>query len=112
MSRCDAYRPRPVEKPARGLLFAHLLYMEYCPSGRETQTRRRGIEMAETENSMTYDVGYDGLDGFKRLAQAEARKTNGLAKRLGIESLEWTRGESVFIMKFEGRYLGFVIEGL
>lgn len=59
-----------------------------------------------------YDVGYGTLDAFKRLAQAEAAKTDGNIERLGLKVVEWTRGESVFLVEHPDRYIGHVNEGL
>jgi phosphoribosylformylglycinamidine cyclo-ligase len=72
--------------------------------------------------SMTYaGTGVDyagGLDAFKRKCRVRAAKTSGNAKRLGVESIEASRGESVFLMQLissnpqVSTYLGLVEEGL
>lgn len=40
-------------------------------------------------------IGYDTLDRFKRKAQTVSARSSGQMKRLGLQFLEWTRGESV-----------------
>ncbi|HAO65013.1 TPA: phosphoribosylformylglycinamidine cyclo-ligase [Candidatus Taylorbacteria bacterium] len=57
-------------------------------------------------------VNYDDMDPFKRACQKRAALTSQNAKRLGVEPLEWTRGESVYVVKIGNRYHGHVEEGL
>lgn len=64
---------------------------------------------------MTYagtGVNYDAMDPFKRMAQLAARDTSGVIGRLGFNVVEWTRGESVFLVETPHGYIGFVVEGL
>jgi len=64
---------------------------------------------------MTYagsGVNYAGLDDFKRAAQAGASATDKNADHLGVSVIEWTRGESVFVVNFAGHRIGFAVEGL
>lgn len=61
-------------------------------------------------------VNYSALDKFKRLAQACAARTNGDARRLGLEFAPWSRGESAAIFDilpgFDVKRIGFCHEGL
>lgn len=61
-------------------------------------------------------VNYSALDKFKRLAQACAARTNGNARRLGLEFASWSRGESAAIFdilpNFNAKRVGFCHEGL
>lgn len=59
-----------------------------------------------------YDVGYGTLDAFKRQALTEARKTDGNIERLGLKVVDWSRGESVFLVEHDTHYEGHVNEGL
>lgn len=68
-----------------------------------------------SEEQMTYagsGVNYESMDPFKIACQKRAALTSNNARRLGVSSLEWTRGESVFLSSFGGHYLGHVDEGL
>lgn len=52
--------------------------------------------------NMTYaatGVNYDAMDPFKVACQKRAISTEGNAKRLGFESIPFSRGESVFLMR-------------
>ncbi len=65
--------------------------------------------------SMTYadaGVNYDALDPFKRAAQRAAATTDHFVERFGFSVVEWTRGESVFLIETPWGYIGFVVEGL
>lgn len=67
------------------------------------------------ENKMTYagvGVDYGAMDPFKRMAQIAAAGTDQLASRFGFRVVEWTRGESVFVMRTPLGDIGFVVEGL
>ncbi len=73
--------------------------------------------MAQSEQQgMTYagvGVDYDYADVFKRMAQERGAQTVGNVKRLGIEMLEWTRGESTCLFSDRnGDIHGHVNEGL
>jgi phosphoribosylformylglycinamidine cyclo-ligase len=62
-------------------------------------------------------VDYRNLDAHKKGAQAQAAETALSAvnfDKLGWEVLEWTRGESVFLVRhtLTGLILGFLVEGL
>lgn len=64
---------------------------------------------------MTYagvGVNYDLMDPFKRMAQLAGKETAQHLKRFGFEELEWTRGESVYVIETPLGYFGLVIEGL
>ncbi len=72
------------------------------------------------DKPMTYastGVSYDSMDPFKRACQKRAARTANNASRLGVEPLEWTRGESVYVVRLRwGQtaplYIGHVEEGL
>lgn len=64
---------------------------------------------------MTYagvGVDYDAMDPFKRLAQIAGRETAINLRRLGCEEVEWSRGESCYLIDIGELYLGHVEEGL
>jgi phosphoribosylformylglycinamidine cyclo-ligase len=64
---------------------------------------------------MTYagtGVNYDAMDPFKIACQHRAAQTALNAKRLGVRPVEWTRGESVYVVEINGMYFGHVEEGL
>ncbi len=68
----------------------------------------------DTKN-MTYagtGVDYDAMDPYKRAAQLAATETNTFAERFGFKVVEWSRGESVFLIETPWGYVGQVIEGL
>jgi phosphoribosylformylglycinamidine cyclo-ligase len=68
-----------------------------------------------SDKPMTYKdagVNYEGLDPFKIACMERAAKTAHNADRLGVEPLEWTRGESCYVAKVRGTYWGFVVETL
>lgn len=72
-------------------------------------------EVDEQNDSMTYagtGVDYNVMDAFKREAQAAAASTDGNIQRFGFSVVEWTRGESVFLVKTPFGYLAHVEEGL
>lgn len=67
------------------------------------------------KESMTYagvGVNYDAMDPFKRMAQLAGRETSGNIARFGFSEVEWTRGESCYLVETPWGYLGFVVEGL
>ncbi len=60
---------------------------------------------------------YDFLDKWKIACQKRASLTSGNAERLGLKTVDWSRGESVFLMNqfvtgMQHRNFGLVIEGL
>ncbi|HWO07550.1 MAG TPA: AIR synthase related protein [Candidatus Paceibacterota bacterium] len=59
-----------------------------------------------------YDVGYGTLDAFKRLALAKAQETDRNIARLGLKVVEWTQGESVFLVEYSDHFHGQVNENL
>ncbi len=59
-----------------------------------------------------YEVGYGTLDAFKRAAQAAASRTGANIERLDARVVEWSRGESVFLVEYPDHYAGHVNEGL
>jgi phosphoribosylformylglycinamidine cyclo-ligase len=64
---------------------------------------------------MTYtDVGvdYNAMDLYKREAQVAARTTDHFVERFGFKVVEWSRGESTFLIETPWGYLGFLVEGL
>lgn len=64
---------------------------------------------------MTYaatGVDYDDMDPVKRKGQIAGRRTAGNIKRLGLEEVEWSRGESVHLIEYPEFYIGDVVEGL
>lgn len=64
---------------------------------------------------MTYSgvgVNYDLMDPFKRQAQLAARETARHLAAFGFSEVEWTRGESVYLIETPWGYLAHVEEGL
>jgi phosphoribosylformylglycinamidine cyclo-ligase len=64
---------------------------------------------------MTYDgsgVDYGGMDPFKRMAQLAGRETAGGLGRFGFSEVEWSRGESCYLIDIGDACLGHVEEGL
>ena len=64
---------------------------------------------------MTYagvGVDYDAMDPFKRMAQLAGRETARELDHLGFSEVEWSRGESCYLVKTPFGYIGFVVEGL
>jgi phosphoribosylformylglycinamidine cyclo-ligase len=66
---------------------------------------------------MTYTgsgVDYGAMDPFKRMAQKAGRETARNVKRLGFSEMEWSRGESCYLMVDHngGRCFAQVHEGL
>jgi phosphoribosylformylglycinamidine cyclo-ligase len=57
-------------------------------------------------------VDYDALDEGKRQAMARALATSSLLAARGGQALDPSRGEPAFVFEFDGRTLGFVMEGL
>src|SRR3989344_7358079 len=64
-------------------------------------------------------VVYELMDPYKRAAQIAARATAGNLTGRGFVELEWTRGESVYVVKQRVTFntqndlcIGFVVEGL
>lgn len=68
--------------------------------------------MAQRVEERRYDIGYGTLDAFKRRAQEAAATTDTAADLVGGRVVEWTRGESVFLVEFLHFYLSHVNEGL
>lgn len=71
----------------------------------------------ENTDQLTYEgsgVSYADMDPFKIACQKRASLTAKNAERLGIESIEWTRGESAYLFESNGTYPVFshVEEGL
>jgi phosphoribosylformylglycinamidine cyclo-ligase len=67
-----------------------------------------------TQPGMTYastGVNYDVLDPFKIACQRRAAQTDRNIGHWG-RPLEWTRGESVFVVEIGGEHFGHVEEGL
>ena len=63
---------------------------------------------------MTYEgsgVDYGTMDRFKRFAQQAAARTS-INPKYGFKVVEWSRGESVFLIEGPDSYLAQVIEGL
>jgi phosphoribosylformylglycinamidine cyclo-ligase len=78
-----------------------------------------GIIMKNNQNSMTYagtGVSYENMDPFKIACQKRASLTSHNAERLGVTSLEWTRGESAYMMELNSQFsyptISHVEEGL
>lgn len=66
-------------------------------------------------DKMTYKqvgVDYDAMDPFKRAAQLAGRKTARNIERLRCAEVEWSRGESVYLVEFPECYKALVEEGL
>lgn len=64
---------------------------------------------------MTYagvGVDYNAMDPFKRMAQLAGRETAGNLTRFGFKEVEWSRGESCYLVDIGNAYLGHVEEGL
>src|SRR4051812_9220650 len=68
---------------------------------------------------MTYKdtgVNYDAMDPFKKKCQLRAARTSNNALRLGISSVEWSRGESAYLAEVPRSviysHIGHVEEGL
>lgn len=64
-------------------------------------------------------VVYDKMDRFKVAAQEAAKQTSIVTQPFNVEAVEWSRGESVFVMRVLSRvttehelYLAHVHEGL
>lgn len=71
------------------------------------------------KKEMTYagtGVNYEDMDPFKIACQKRAMLTSNNSERFGIKSLEWTRGESAYMMEFGKEYsypvISHVEEGL
>ena len=67
------------------------------------------------KNGMTYKdsgVDYEAMDPFKRLCQLAASQTAGHLDRFGISEVEWSRGESCYLIETPWCYLAHVEEGL
>lgn len=74
-----------------------------------------------SQKGMTYEgvgVNYDAMDPFKRACQLAARDTAHWLERLGLQEEEWSRGESVYLMRqtvyepYQRRFWGHTHEGL
>lgn len=60
--------------------------------------------MEPDKNGMTYaetGVNYGAMDPFKIACQRRANETAYNAERFGVTSLEWTRGESAYMMELK-----------
>jgi len=57
-------------------------------------------------------VDYGALDPFKRLAQAAGRATAPALARFGAAEVEWSRGESAYLIETPEAFLAHVEEGL
>lgn len=67
------------------------------------------------EQQMTYastGVNYESMDPFKIACQKRASCTSKNASRLCFNAVEWTRGESAFLVKRGLEYFSHVEEGL
>lgn len=67
------------------------------------------------ERQRTYaetGVNYAAMDPAKVNAQSVGRTTSHHLERFGYKEVEWSRGESVYLMEGPHNYLGFVVEGL
>lgn len=65
--------------------------------------------------NMTYagvGVDYDAMDPFKCMAQRVGRETTANLVRFGFSEVEWSRGESCYLIDIGDAYLGHVEEGL
>jgi len=84
------------------------------------QTKLRGLmrknwTLGGKNMNMTYadtGVNYDEMDPHKRASQLVAATTDHNIKRFGFSVVEWSRGESAFLIETPFCYLGFVVEGL
>ncbi len=64
---------------------------------------------------MTYKasgVDYDAMDPYKRMAQLAGRATAHHLTRFGFSEVEWSRGESAYVIETPSGYIAFVVEGL
>jgi phosphoribosylformylglycinamidine cyclo-ligase len=71
--------------------------------------------MSGSKDAMTYaasGVSYEAMDPFKVSCQKRAALTAQNADRLGVLSLESSRGESCYVFKVGDHYFGHVEEGL
>ncbi len=71
--------------------------------------------MTEEDKPMTYagvGVEYDAMDPFKIAAQMAGRETARNIRRLGMEEVHGTRGESAYLVATRDGYLAHVEEGL
>lgn len=57
-------------------------------------------------------VDYAAMDPAKVNAQSVGRSTAHHLEHFGYKEVEWSRGESVYLMEGPDHYLGFVVEGL
>lgn len=57
-------------------------------------------------------VDYEAMDPFKRIAQLAGKETSVNLKRFGFSEVEWSRGESVYLIETADSYLAHVEEGL
>jgi len=68
-----------------------------------------------SKQGMTYKdtgVDYDAMDPVKRFAQLAGRETAVFLERFGFKEVEWSRGESCYLIATPFGYIGFVVEGL
>ncbi len=79
-----------------------------------------GLNLSNKEKTqmqpMTYastGVNYEAMDPFKCACQKRAARTSRNAERLGVRTIEASRGESAFMIDLGGaNYVGHVEEGL
>jgi phosphoribosylformylglycinamidine cyclo-ligase len=67
------------------------------------------------QTPMTYagtGVDYSAMDPFKVEAQKIAGSTNHFVERFGFKVVDWSRGESAFLIEMPTGYLAFLVEGL
>lgn len=57
-------------------------------------------------------VDYEGMDPKKRYALRAGKRTAGAIRRLGMEEIDWTRGESYHAIRVPGGIVVSVPEGL
>lgn len=57
-------------------------------------------------------VDYEAMDPFKRMAQLAGKETADNLKRFLFLEVEWSRGESVYLIETADSYLAHVEEGL
>lgn len=68
--------------------------------------------MTERMTYASVGVDYEAMDVFKRAAQLAGRETSRNLSRFGYSEVEWSRGESVYLIETPDSYSAHVIEGL
>lgn len=71
--------------------------------------------MSSIKKGMTYKdtgVDYEAMDPFKKACQLAAKETGQNMERFGFKEVEWSRGESVYLVEAADHYLAHVEEGL